>query len=108
MTPHTTDQAAPPGRQLASAAPVLLREVNERIRDLEHGRASGLYDLVCECGDDTCTAVMRMTAEEYEAVRSEPGTYAVLPNHECVTDIVVRRWEGYVVIRLADEEAPVG
>jgi hypothetical protein len=106
MTPRTTNHAGPAGRQSPSSAPVLLREVNERIRDLEHGRAGGLYDLVCECGDDTCTAVMRMTAEEYEAVRSEPGTYAVLPEHECVTDIVVRRREGYVVIRLADAEAP--
>jgi hypothetical protein len=59
----------------------LCRSVNERIRELE-GMKLGEYDFICECEDHGCTQVMRMTAKEYEALRSDPQQFAVLPGHE--------------------------
>jgi Domain of unknown function (DUF1918) len=59
----------------------LCRSVNERIRDLE-GMRLREYDFVCECEDHACTQVMRMTANEYETLRSDSRQFAVLPGHE--------------------------
>jgi hypothetical protein len=78
----------------------LFRAVNERIRELEGDRTIGDYDFVCECGDDTCTSVMRMTADEYETVRAMPDQYAVLPGHESgESETVVTRAAAYTVIK---------
>lgn len=101
MTTGTANRHPTGPETSASGASELLREVNERIHEVEHGRATGVYDLVCECGDETCTAVMRIPADDYEAVRSEQGAFAVLPGHELADDIVLRSGDGYVVIRLS-------
>jgi hypothetical protein len=78
---------------------LLFRAVNDRILALEGARAIGDYDFVCECADDTCTSPVRMTAEQYEALRSTPGSFAVLPgHHRSGTDVVVERGDGYVTI----------
>ncbi len=77
----------------------LCRSVNERIRELE-GMRLGEYDFVCECEDDGCTQVLRMTAEEYEALRSDPWQFAVLPGHEEPTfEKVLVRADRYTVVR---------
>jgi hypothetical protein len=78
---------------------LLFREVNERIRELEGHGSVGEYDFVCECADDACTSVIRLTAEQYEAVRSDASAFAVLPGHERAdTDVVLGRRDGYVTI----------
>jgi len=77
----------------------LFRAVNDRIIELEGAHAIADYDFVCECADDTCTSRVRMTAEQYEALRSTPGSFAVLPgHHRAGTDVVVERGDGYVTI----------
>ena len=37
---------------------------------------------MCECGDTRCTRVMRLTLDEYEQVRADANTFAVLPGHD--------------------------
>ena len=77
----------------------LFRAVNDRIRELEGHRAVGDYDFVCECEDDTCTSVVRMTADQYEALRAAPNQFVVLPGHERPeTEAVLARDNGYVVV----------
>ena len=58
----------------------LFREVNERIRELR--RSSDPIDFACECTLDGCSDSMPLTMAEYEAVRSVPAHFAVLPGHE--------------------------
>jgi hypothetical protein len=77
----------------------LCRSVNERIRDLE-GIKLEAYDFVCECEDHACTRVMRMTAKEYETLRSDDRQFAVLPGHEHPAhEKVVVRTDRYAVVR---------
>jgi len=77
----------------------LFRAVNERIRALEGDRAFGHYDFVCECGDESCTSVMRMTAEQYASVRAAVNQFAVLPGHERTEDeVVIVRAIGHVIV----------
>lgn len=59
----------------------LFRALNDRIRELR-GAWPGEYDFVCECADDTCTQVMRLSEQEYESVVSLPDHFAVVPGHE--------------------------
>jgi len=90
---------------------MLFRAVNERIRELEGDRVIGDYDFVCECEDDTCTSVVRMTAAQYEAVRAGANQYAVLPGHErAEAGATVSRAAGYVVVvkRAAVDTAAAG
>jgi len=85
----------------------IFREVNERIESAAD--AFGLRDqplnLICECGDSTCTQQISMTRPEYESLRSDPTHFAVFPGHEIVDveDLVERR-KGYDVVRKNEGE----
>jgi hypothetical protein len=76
----------------------LFRAMNERIRELEGDRLVGEYDFFCECEDETCTGVLRLSAQEYESVRADPNWFAVLPGHERPTDEVIRRSEHFLIV----------
>lgn len=79
----------------------LFRAVNERIHELA-GEPLGEYSFMCECDDETCTQVVRMTVEEYEALRQTTAAFAVLPGHRHPGDEVVGRNETHVVVHKAD------
>ena len=57
----------------------MFREVNERVVELPRGRQ---FEVLCECGDSDCTETVRITLEEYEAVRAHPTAFVVIPGHE--------------------------
>jgi hypothetical protein len=80
----------------------LFRAVNERIRDLA-GEWLSECEFICECDDETCTRVLRMTVEQYEAVRTDPAAFAVLPGHEQPRDRVLSRTEGLVIVYKRDD-----
>ena len=45
---------------------------------------------LCECGDRTCTQVIRLSLDEYEAVRDDPNAFAIVPGHnDRETEVVV-------------------
>jgi hypothetical protein len=60
---------------------------------------------LCECDDDRCTAIVRLTIPEYEAVRSKPTQFVVSPDHDSSPDRVVEEHEGFTVIEKTGEEA---
>jgi hypothetical protein len=62
----------------------LVREVNNRIREVGETFAAGeevQLDLLCECGDERCNAVLTVTLEEYEAARLDDRHLLVAPDH---------------------------
>jgi hypothetical protein len=80
----------------------VFREVNERIEEL--ARSFGLgdqeLDLVCECGDASCTQQIRMIGDEYEAMRKDSTLFAVHPGHEMPeAEDVVATHDGYDIVR---------
>jgi hypothetical protein len=77
----------------------LFRAVNERILDL--GTPESTYaNLVCECANEACTHVLRMTPAECEVLRAEPHLYAVVPGHDRpASEEVVRRTDRFVLVR---------
>ncbi len=75
----------------------LFREVNERIEDLVE--PSTRPEFLCECAADACTAVIEMSLEEYEVVRSDPRRFPIQPGHD-VPEIerVVEENERFAVV----------
>jgi hypothetical protein len=57
----------------------VFRAVNEEIDGASDG---GTRDYVCECADAACTATIRLTHEEYRAVRADSKRYVIVPGHE--------------------------
>lgn len=86
----------------------VFREVNERIEALAETfqLESEPLDLICECGDATCVQRIRMTAKEYEQLRSESHQFAVYTGHVAPdVERLVERRPGYDIVR-KDEGRP--
>jgi hypothetical protein len=87
------------------------RAANERIvgqRDRLEFDRSDRTPFLCECGDPDCVRVMTLTLDEYERVRADPHTFAVIPGHEdaateSVASIGAADGEGFVTVRKRPE-----
>jgi hypothetical protein len=92
----------------------LFREVNERIAELETGLTgyaqddSLLVDFVCECPNEDCGDTLEVTCAQYEAVRSNPKRFLVVPGHEdAEVARVVERHAHFMVVEKLDEAAEI-
>jgi len=83
----------------------VFRDANERIEErlgeltVEDGRSPFL----CECEDTACREVLRLTVEEYEAVRADPRRFIVAPGHPTTHAEIVERHDGFLVIEKLGE-----
>jgi hypothetical protein len=89
---------------------VRFRGLNERLEDqadMWQGR-EGELSLVCECGDEDCTAAIDLSVREYEAVRAVETQFVVIRGHERadVEDVVVG-FEDWLVVRKRGEAAQI-
>jgi len=83
----------------------LFREVNERMNDLaaDHGDAT-VHEYLCECANADCTFRVRMAPSAYEALRSDPRQFVVLPQHYTPeVETLVAEHEEYWVVRKTGE-----
>jgi hypothetical protein len=81
----------------------LFRDINERIEDLNEGFGLVLPvgEWICECANDACTVRIEMTADEYEAVRTEGARFFVAPDDEHVwpdVEEITARHERYWIV----------
>jgi hypothetical protein len=60
---------------------------------------------LCECDDPSCTEIVRLTIPEYEAVRSKPSQFVVIPDHDASPAEVVEEHEGFTLIEKTGAEA---
>jgi hypothetical protein len=78
----------------------IFRDANERVEErlgeltLEEGRSPFL----CECEDLHCREMVRLSREEYEAVRSRPNRFVIAPGHPYTEARVVSDRERFLVI----------
>jgi len=80
------------------------RESNDHLevsaRELGFDRDE-LTPYLCECADTSCTTVVRLTAAEYDAVRSSPVRFLTAHGHEGASGgwgRVIERFERYTVV----------
>jgi hypothetical protein len=85
----------------------LFRDVNERIKDVnEPLAADGPADFLCECWNEDCIEPISLTFAEYEALRSEPTHFGIVPGH-VVSDVerLVESNERYAVVEKSSPAA---
>jgi hypothetical protein len=61
--------------------------------------ADGVLEVICECGRDSCSGVITLTASEYSSVHTQKDRFVVLRGHE--TDQIERVVDdrgGYLVV----------
>jgi hypothetical protein len=85
----------------------LFRQVNERIEEVNEVLGEGEpSDFLCECGDDSCTAPVSLTLQEYEQVRSDPTHFAIAHGHEVIdVERVIEQTDRYSVVEKFTGEA---
>ena len=82
----------------------VLRERNERAKqpNAHHVWVNPPFpDWTCECGDVSCSNPIRLTVEQYEAVRAKPTQFIIAPSSEHVApevEHVVLREDRYWVV----------
>jgi len=93
---------------------VLFREFNERVEDVAEGfdlRGEGdalPIEFVCECGQRDCLERIELTRGQYEAVRSDPRRFVVVPGHEDPRVArIVEKHRRFLVAQKHDEAAEV-
>ncbi|HJU48793.1 MAG TPA: hypothetical protein VJ689_11695 [Gaiellaceae bacterium] len=74
----------------------VFREVNEQLAGMAADRH---LSLVCECGSAACTERISMSRSDYERLRQDGATFAVIPGHEIddAEEVVGRHAEFWVV-----------
>ena len=79
----------------------LFRELNERLSALDEAFAptTEAMELVCECGDAGCTERITMTPAQYEQLRADPATFAVVRGHASADVEAVEERGDYDVLR---------
>ena len=81
----------------------IFRGANERLREAVARYDHGLEQLpfLCECPVEDCVEIVRLTQQQYEAVRADPNHYVTAVGHESAeapVGHVVSRNDGYVVV----------
>jgi hypothetical protein len=86
----------------------LFREVNERIKRISGNASPEPIEFLCECGDETCTATIPLSATEYERVRSDPTLFVVKPGHGATAvEHVIEQDDGYQIVSKHEDEARI-
>jgi hypothetical protein len=80
----------------------IFREANEQIGETaEEWGIKGSIPFLCECADQNCREIVRLTLEEFREVRSDPRHFINLPGHEASAHgwvEVIARTDGYVTV----------
>ena len=83
---------------------LIFREANETIRAkaADYGAPIERIPFLCECPNPSCTAIVRLTMEQYEAVRADDRHFFTLSGHEHaeapVGEVVAREGD-YVIVK---------
>lgn len=80
------------------------REANERIElAADKMQLFGPVPFICECADETCVEIVRLSIEGYEEIRDNPRRFFTAPGHQQIAvdadaAVVIGRREGYVLV----------
>jgi hypothetical protein len=95
MSPQMDERTRRIGRNEA-----LAREVNERIESLANKSWNREIEVLCECGDENCTAQLPVSLLEFERVREDATLFLVVPGHEAPdVEDVVESFKRFDVVR---------
>jgi hypothetical protein len=88
---------------------VHFRDFNEWVKqsNLQMGNHLNVHEYICECSDGTCREPIRLSNQEYEAIREDGTRFAIAVNHENPEfDLVVAQNQRFTTIeKLPGESA---
>ena len=80
----------------------IFRKANESISEVaEAASFSQPVPFFCECADPACRDIVRLSVEDYRAVREDPITFFNVPGHEASAQgwaRVIETHDNYVVV----------
>jgi hypothetical protein len=99
------------GRRIAENE-AMFRDLNEEVGVVAHSfSADGetrSFDFLCECGEASCVARVPLALATYEAVRTNPLRFVVVPGHEAPdVERVVEQRAAYTIIEKVGETAEI-
>jgi hypothetical protein len=112
----SSTQRGDPSRMHRSAERVArndatFREANERIDEAaEREEMTDRIPFICECAEESCTQIVRLSHQEYESVRTESTHFLNAPGHEVAAGPhaeVVERNQRYLVVRKVGAAADI-
>ena len=80
---------------------IALRKYNEKVEERRRRVKPRLAEWLCECFDANCAQPVKLSMEEYEAVRADAKHFLVAPRQEHVSpsiEHVLRREERYWIV----------
>jgi len=69
--------------------------------------SNGRSPFLCECEDPLCTQAVRLTAEQYQAVRAHPTRFIVAHGHPSGDADVIAKHDEYAIIEKRGTEGTV-
>ena len=76
----------------------IFREVNERLVEIANP-SSELTEYICECSEVDCLEKIELGEDAYEAIRSTPNVFVIVPGHERLeVEHVVEENEDYLLV----------
>lgn len=84
----------------SAANEATFREANERIREAQRELRPPVerVPFLCECDEPWCHEPIRLSAEEYEAVRADATCFVIVSGHPTDGEILSER-DGHAVVR---------
>ena len=86
----------------------VFRAANREIEqaDKESGDPDGVLEVICECGQEGCSGLIRLTVAEYDGIHAQDYRFIVLAGHENpeIESVVERRSEYLVVDKFGEAE----
>ena len=95
-------------RELESETQARSRDDNESTASARAGASTDgrMRSFRCECGDEGCTSVIRLTLAEYESVRAYATRFAIARNHENPeSEQLIEEHERFAVVETVSGEA---
>jgi hypothetical protein len=85
----------------------IFRSINERVEEVQDAESQET-DFLCECGNLDCTQTIAMRKAEYEKVRRDATTFAVIPGH-VLEDVesVVEETDRFTIVQKHEEERAI-
>jgi hypothetical protein len=93
--------AQAPSAERVARNDAAFREANERIAQAGRDLEIEPIPFLCECADEECTSVVRLSLDEYAEIRSDPTHFLNLPGHDDAGGPhaqVIEERDGYVVV----------
>jgi hypothetical protein len=85
----------------------VFRAANRQLEqaDKEAG-GDGVLEVLCECGRESCSGLISLTAAEYDGIHSQADRFVVVPGHENaeIESVVERRATYFVVDKFGEAE----